>query len=120
MDSRSALGGRRARYALLKAQFREIGLGKRERDAVAGAADSSETIIVDARGHKCPTPVLRAEAALRRALPGAVLQVLADDPLAAIDLPYFCREAGCAVERQGDRDGAMVFVIKKPPAAAAS
>jgi len=44
-------------------------------------------------------PVIGMEAALRRLAPGGRLKVIADDPLAAIDIPYFCREAGHRVER---------------------
>ena len=49
---------------------------------------------VDARGLKCPLPVLRAAKALREMRPGDVLRVLADDPMALIDLPHHCVEAG--------------------------
>jgi tRNA 2-thiouridine synthesizing protein A len=49
---------------------------------------------VDARGLKCPLPVLRAAKALREMRPGEVLLVLADDPMAAIDLPHHCAEVG--------------------------
>jgi len=72
-------------------------------------------VIVDARGHRCPVPVLKAEAALRRARPGARVKVIADDPLAAIDIPFFCREAGHRFGRAPDEAGAAVFVIAKAP-----
>lgn len=49
---------------------------------------------VDARGLKCPLPVLRAAKALREMRPGEVLLVLADDPVAVIDLPHHCAQAG--------------------------
>jgi tRNA 2-thiouridine synthesizing protein A len=49
---------------------------------------------VDARGLLCPLPVLRARKVLAGMAPGAVLQVLADDAMALIDMPHFCAEAG--------------------------
>ncbi|MEQ8344082.1 MAG: sulfurtransferase TusA family protein [Sneathiellaceae bacterium] len=49
---------------------------------------------LDTTGHRCPIPVVRTEAALRALPRGAVLEVLADDPLAAVDIPHFCRQAG--------------------------
>jgi len=49
---------------------------------------------LDARGLICPLPVLRARKRLLGMAPGAVLRVLADDPVARIDLPHFCFEAG--------------------------
>jgi len=49
---------------------------------------------IDARGLICPLPVLRARKALLGLAPGAVVEVLADDDMARIDLPHFCGEAG--------------------------
>jgi tRNA 2-thiouridine synthesizing protein A len=64
---------------------------------------------IDARGFRCPLPVLRAQKALRDLAPGARLVLLADDPMAAIDIPHFCAESGHLLERAaGDR-----FVICK-------
>lgn len=48
----------------------------------------------DAAGLICPLPVLRARKALMRLGPGKVLRVVASDPMAAVDLPHFCAEAG--------------------------
>lgn len=46
---------------------------------------------LDCRGQRCPLPVI----ALARRLPelpvGTVLEVLADDPAAAVDIPAWCR-----------------------------
>lgn len=49
---------------------------------------------IDALGLLCPLPVLRARKALASMEAGAVLRIEADDPMAAIDLPHFCAEAG--------------------------
>lgn len=49
---------------------------------------------IDARGLLCPLPVLRARKRLIGMAPGQVLRLLASDPMAAIDLPHFCAEAG--------------------------
>jgi tRNA 2-thiouridine synthesizing protein A len=45
-------------------------------------------ILVDARGHRCPVPSLRLRRALARAAPGTIVTLLADDPLARIDVPH--------------------------------
>ncbi|ATI42559.1 hypothetical protein CBW24_11440 [Pacificitalea manganoxidans] len=50
--------------------------------------------VCDALGLLCPLPVLRARKRLLALAPGMVLEVLADDPMARIDLPHFCAEAG--------------------------
>lgn len=49
---------------------------------------------LDARGLLCPLPVLKARKRLMALAPGAVLEVLADDPAAVIDMPHFCAEQG--------------------------
>ncbi len=69
--------------------------------------------VLDARGHRCPLPVLKMEAALRRLSPGAQLLVFADDPIATVDIPHFCHEGGHAVARQPDEDGACVFLVTR-------
>jgi tRNA 2-thiouridine synthesizing protein A len=51
---------------------------------------------VDARGLRCPLPSLRARKALAGMREGEVLRLLADDPMAAIDLPHLCAEGGHA------------------------
>ncbi|MCI5046653.1 MAG: sulfurtransferase TusA family protein [Aquisalinus sp.] len=58
----------------------------------------AETPVLDTRGLRCPLPVVKTEAALRRMSAGQQIRVLADDPLAAIDIPHFCRDAGHKVE----------------------
>jgi tRNA 2-thiouridine synthesizing protein A len=51
-------------------------------------------IEIDATGLKCPLPVLKLGRRLRAAPEGAVLRLLATDPMAAIDVPHFCTEGG--------------------------
>lgn len=53
---------------------------------------------LDARGLRCPLPVLRMERALAEARTGERLRVLATDPVARIDIPLYCRRNGHAVE----------------------
>lgn len=53
--------------------------------------------ILDLTGLKCPLPALLTRRAVLRAPPGTVFEVLADDPLASIDLPHLCRTEGFTV-----------------------
>ena len=50
--------------------------------------------LIDARGLKCPLPVLKMEKRLAALPPGAKLTVLATDPMAKIDIPLHCRQHG--------------------------
>lgn len=77
-------------------------------------ANPAIALRVDARGLRCPLPVLRARKVLAEMAPGAVLAIEADDPLAAIDLPHFCTEAGhTLLDMQTAPDGARCFVIRR-------
>ena len=70
-------------------------------------------ILLDLRGLKCPLPALRLRKALKGAAPGALLQVECTDPMAAIDIPHFCRQKGHRLVAS-DRDGEVLhFVIEK-------
>jgi tRNA 2-thiouridine synthesizing protein A len=48
-------------------------------------------IEVDARGLRCPLPVIRLAEAARDAASGTVIVVLAGDPAARHDIPAWCR-----------------------------
>lgn len=66
---------------------------------------------LDLRGLKCPLPALLAKKALARAAPGAILTVLADDPMAVVDIPHMCHGEGHAVGSVASRDGHHEFVL---------
>jgi tRNA 2-thiouridine synthesizing protein A len=71
-----------------------------------------EPDLVDARGLKCPLPVLMMEKRLEALEAGAALVVLATDPIARIDIPLYCRQNGhaCAMTQDGET---MRFTILK-------
>jgi tRNA 2-thiouridine synthesizing protein A len=81
----------------------------RDEDA-KGRADGRA---LDLRGLKCPLPALRTEKALGRCEPGAELLVLADDPLARLDIAHLCREGGHELRAVEDLpDGGWRFRIR--------
>ena len=71
-----------------------------------------EPNLIDARGLKCPLPVLKIEKRLEALEAGATLVVLATDPIARIDIPLYCRQNGhtCAMTQDGET---MRFEIVK-------
>jgi tRNA 2-thiouridine synthesizing protein A len=77
-------------------------------------AMSSDEILIDARGHRCPVPTLRLRRALEAAQAGARVRLLADDPLARIDVPHFAAEVGAEVLERGEAAGVFSFLIAKP------
>ena len=72
----------------------------------------TETVI-DARGHRCPVPTLRLRRALEGLGSGEVVRLLADDPMAKIDVPHFAGEAGHEVLETSDDAGALSFRVRK-------
>lgn len=68
---------------------------------------------LDALGLLCPLPVLKARKRLQSLPVGGVLELLADDPAAVIDVPHFCAEAGHALIQQRDGDRHQVYLIRK-------
>lgn len=60
---------------------------------------------IDLRGLKCPLPALISRRRLSRSSPGTTIIVVTDDPMAPIDVPHMCADAGfevVSVERHGD------------------
>jgi tRNA 2-thiouridine synthesizing protein A len=70
---------------------------------------------LDLRGLKCPLPAMMTRKALARLAPGAGLVVLADDPLAAVDIPHMCHGEGHAVESVTLREGHNEFALRRKP-----
>ncbi|WP_293393777.1 sulfurtransferase TusA family protein [Phenylobacterium sp. RIFCSPHIGHO2_01_FULL_69_31] len=68
-------------------------------------------MLVDARGHRCPVPTLRLRRALEAAPAGARVRLLADDPLARIDVPHFAAQIGAQVLEQTEADGTLSFLV---------
>jgi tRNA 2-thiouridine synthesizing protein A len=76
---------------------------------------SADEILIDARGHRCPVPTLRLRRALEGAAAGARVRLLADDPMARIDVPHFAASAGVEIiERDEMGGGALSFLVLKP------
>lgn len=73
--------------------------------------DASATL--DAIGLLCPLPVLKARKRLKALAAGEILQILADDPAAIIDVPHFCSEAGHEFLGQSEGDGHQIYLLRK-------
>jgi len=73
-----------------------------------------DEILIDARGHRCPVPTLRLRKALAAAPAGARVRLLADDPMARIDVPHFVAEIGAEMVAREDVEGGLSFLVAKP------
>jgi tRNA 2-thiouridine synthesizing protein A len=81
-------------------------LDHRDKD-VAGAE------LVDARGHRCPMPLLMAKRALNRLDDGQLLQVLATDAGSARDFSVFARQSGHELLETEQRDDTFHILLRK-------
>jgi len=73
----------------------------------------SETLL-DTIGLSCPLPILKAKRTLNGLPPGALLRVLASDPVTLRDFPAFCRQTGHELVESAEAEaGVYRFLIKK-------
>ena len=80
-------------------------------EEMTGAAD----ILIDARGHRCPVPTLRLRRSMETAPAGSVIRLLADDPMARIDVPHFVEGAGARLIAVDEvPDGGLQFTVGTP------
>jgi tRNA 2-thiouridine synthesizing protein A len=68
---------------------------------------------VDARGLRCPLPLLRARDEMDMVEPGGVLEVLATDPGADHDLRSWCRRKGYELLENTETAGEFRFLIRR-------
>lgn len=71
--------------------------------------ENQPLIRIDARGLRCPLPVLR----LRKLTEGQTgrVELLTDDPAAEADVPAFARERGWQIAERGTVDDATRWLI---------
>ena len=67
----------------------------------------------DLKGLNCPLPVLKARKRLSAMAPGSRLWLETTDPLAAIDIPAFCSEAGHRLVATEEQPGGHRFLVER-------
>jgi tRNA 2-thiouridine synthesizing protein A len=73
----------------------------------------TEPIILDAKGLRCPLPVLKARKAMKDLPVGSTLRVLATDPGAIKDFEAFCKTTGYRLVAASQDEGLLTFDIQK-------
>lgn len=68
---------------------------------------------LDVTGLQCPLPVLRARKALLTMAPGSLLRVRVSDPVARIDMPHFCAQAGHELLEMQENGAFLDFLIRR-------
>lgn len=68
---------------------------------------------VDTRGMLCPMPIVLANKAIKRIVPGEVIRVLATDKGSLKDFPAWAEDTGNELVSSGEEEGALAFYIRK-------
>ena len=69
--------------------------------------------VYDLKGLNCPLPVLKARKRLQRMRAGSLIWLETTDPLAAIDIPAFCAEAGHRLVETAATEGGHRFLVER-------
>jgi tRNA 2-thiouridine synthesizing protein A len=73
----------------------------------------TETLL-DTKGLNCPLPILKAKRTLNGLPAGALLRIVATDPVTQRDFPAFCRQTGHELVEAGEPEaGVYRFLIRK-------
>jgi len=71
---------------------------------------------LDARGLRCPLPLIKARNEIDLVAAGDILEVLATDPAADHDFRAWCRRTGHVLERVEETPGPVfTFSLRKRP-----
>jgi tRNA 2-thiouridine synthesizing protein A len=68
---------------------------------------------IDARGLKCPMPIVRTAQAIKTVASGAYFEVLATDPGAVADFAAWSRTTGNQLLNSEITDGVYRFVLQR-------
>ncbi|MCV0416078.1 MAG: SirA family protein [Brevundimonas sp.] len=77
---------------------------------------SRPPVVVDARGHRCPTPSLKLQKAMQGLAEGTRLVLLATDAMARIDAPYLMGQVGGRLVSIEETDGVLRITVETGPA----
>ncbi|EID75810.1 hypothetical protein WSS_A16084 [Rhodococcus opacus M213] len=70
-------------------------------------------VTIDAKGQKCPMPVLLASRAARKLASGQILLVEATDGGSRTDIPSWAKDTGNELLERTSEDGVYRYIIRK-------
>ncbi|WP_306336923.1 cysteine desulfurase/sulfurtransferase TusA family protein [Streptomyces sp. KL118A] len=80
---------------------------------VAGGDGAAEAVTVDALGMSCPLPVIELAKAIGRVRVGGTVTVLADDEVAAVDIPAWCWTQGQEYVGERPADRGVAYLVRR-------
>ncbi len=72
-----------------------------------------EAVRLDARGLKCPMPIVKTAQAIKTVASGQLLEVLATDPGATADFAAWSRTTGNELVTSTVQDGVYRFILRR-------
>ena len=82
-------------------------------DGIAKRVEEPLIVVIDACGHRCPVPTLKLRRALAAAPEGVQIRLIADDPMAGIDVPHFVAQVGARLVSYDNIKGKFTFLVAK-------
>jgi len=80
---------------------------------MSGEATVNADKELDARGLKCPLPILRTKKSLSDMTSGQVLRILATDPGSVKDFQAFAKQTGNTLLSSAEAEGEFTFFMQK-------
>ena len=69
---------------------------------------------LDAKGLKCPMPILKAKKVIKKMVSGQTFELISDDAGSKADVPPLLNKTGCSLDGEVKEDnGVFTFLIKK-------
>jgi tRNA 2-thiouridine synthesizing protein A len=75
--------------------------------------DYQVDVTIDAKGQKCPMPVLLASRGIKKLESGQVLAIEATDGGSRSDIPSWAKDTGNELLETSSQDGVFRYVIRK-------
>lgn len=71
-------------------------------------------IVLDCRGMLCPRPIIELAKTLPSAEVGSIIDIIADDTAAAVDIPAWCRMRSQEyIGAAAQSDGAVTYSVRR-------
>jgi len=80
---------------------------------MANLEEIKPDIVHDATGTYCPIPITELAKVMKKAQPGQIVELLADDEGALQDVPAWCETTGNEYLGHKEEDGILIFYVRK-------
>jgi tRNA 2-thiouridine synthesizing protein A len=74
---------------------------------------TTKVTTLDAKGLKCPMPIVKTAQTIKTVAAGELLEVLTTDPGSVADFSAWSRSTGNEIVEQGVADGVYRFVLRR-------